>query len=225
MAALAEQAGGCCHHFDPAALTFEGERVCIGDIRLQPATILLAAGAGNPGLLHRLGRERPAMQRRPLHMVMVSGRLPPVYAHAMEASANPRITITSYPLPDGEQLWYLGGNLAERGVVRSPAEQIRAARRELGALLPWLDWSSLKWATLEIHRAEVASPGGRRPDDAFLERQGRLLVAWPTKLAFAPRLADLVLNSLPAPGGGSRPALPLAAPPLARLPWLEASWS
>lgn len=225
MATLVRQAGEECLQVPPDEVEFLDGQVRVAGARLRPRHILLAAGAGNQALLQRLGLERPAMQRRPLHMVMVAGALPPVYAHALEASANPRLTITSYPLSGGEQVWYLGGNLAEQGVNRPPREQIDAARRELEALLPWLERSRLRWATLKIHRAEVATPGGRRPDDAFLGGQGRVLVAWPTKLAFAPRVADLVLEALGPPSGEPPPRLPLERPPLARLPWEEATWN
>ncbi|RTZ76241.1 MAG: hypothetical protein DSZ00_00320 [Gammaproteobacteria bacterium] len=227
MATLVEQAGGLCSLYAPGELSFGAESVRVGDRELKPRHILLAAGAGNARLLESLGLRHPKMQRRPLHMVMAAGALPPVYAHAMEASANPRITITSHPLAGGEWVWYLGGNLAERGVDRSPAEQIRVTRRELGELLPWLDLSGLKWATLKIDRAEVATPGGRRPDDAFLGREGRVLVTWPTKLAFAPRVADRVLEALSdsAPSGSPVAGLPLERAPLAPLPWEVVQWS
>ena len=227
MAVLAEQAGQQCWRYSPEQLELEAGQVRIGDVGLKPRYVLLAAGAGNQGLMARLGLDQPRMQRRPLHMVMAAGALPPVYAHAMEASANPRITITSHPLPGGECVWYLGGNLAEKGVGLSPAEQIRRARRELGELLPWVDLSGLKWATLAIDRAEVATPGAKRPDDAFLSRQGQVLVTWPTKLAFAPRVADLVLEALgdSVPLASPIPELPLEKPALARLPWEVSEWS
>ena len=227
MAELARQAGGLCGSYDPERLSLHEGRCSVGDLELEPRRILLAAGSGNESLLRALGMEGPRMQRRPLHMVMARGALPMVYAHAMEASANPRITITSHPRPGGEVVWYLGGNLAERGVERGADEQIRMASRELAGLLPWMDFSGLQWSTLRIDRAEVATPGGRRPDDAFVRREGGVLVAWPTKLAFAPRVADLVLESLAdlAPSGREIPRLPLAAPPLAPLPWEAASWS
>lgn len=227
MAALAQQAGDWCWHYDPSALALDDGRIRIGELQLAPRQILLAAGRGNQALLERFGMEQPRMQRRPLHMVMARGDLPPVYAHALEASANPRLTITSHPLESGEMVWYLGGNLAEQGVERSPAEQVRVAREELAELLPWLDRSSLAWATLAIDRAEVATPGNRRPDDAFVAQAGKVLVTWPTKLAFAPRVADLVLEHLAElqPAGPGRFDLPLAHPPLASLPWEVAAWN
>ena len=235
MGELARQAAPWCGHYDPAALDFEAELVKVGGLTLRPRRLLFAAGAGNAALLEARGLSQPAMQRRPLQMVMVRGALPPVYAHALGASANPRLTITSYPCSQRSgavaggvsgNVWYLGGELSEKGVGRSREVQIEAARRELASLLPWLDLDGLRFSTLRIDRAEVATPGGKRPDDIFLGRQGDLLVAWPTKLAFAPRLADAVLEALRDldPSGGGE-TLPLPTPPLAQLPWEETTWS
>ena len=93
--------------------------------------------------------------------------------------------------------------------------------------MPWLEQSGLRWATLAIDRAEAATPDGRRPDDVFLHRQGRVWVAWPTKLALAPRLADKVLEALAEiPPSGDTVALSTgSAPPPARLPWEHCEWS
>ncbi len=237
MGELARQAAPWCGHYDPEALVFEAGLVKVGGLVLQPRRLLFAAGAGNAALLEARGLSQPAMQRRPLQMVMARGALPPVYAHALGAGANPRLTITSYPggrsgfsptkaPSQGKTVWYLGGELAEKGVGRSRTEQIEAARRALASLLPWLDLDGLRFSTLPIDRAEAATPGGKRPDDRFLGRQGDLLVAWPTKLAFAPRLADAVLEALRDldPSGGGE-TLPLPTPPLAQPPWEETTWS
>lgn len=191
---------------------------------LSARAVVLAAGRGNAELLHRLGRSEPAMQLRPLHMLMLRGTLPPLHAHCLGASASPRLTVTSYPLGDGRQAWYLGGQIAEEGVQRDRATQITAGQRELAELLPWVRLDEVDWATLEIERAEVAVPGQRRPDDAFVGTDAdALLTCWPTKLAFAPRVAQLVLDGLaglgitPTAGEIARPDLP--RPPLATLPW------
>lgn len=177
--------------------------------------IVLTAGAGNAELLSALGLAQPAMQKRPLHMVIVKApTLKPLYAHCLGGGSKPRITVTSHPAGDGGWVWYLGGDLAEAsGVARDEAGQIAAAQRELAELVPWIDLSEAKWATLRIDRAEPAQSALARPDNAFLAEQGRLLVGWPTKLALSPDFADRVEAAL------VRDAIhPQPQPPLPELP-------
>lgn len=190
-----------------------GLRVDGWEIRAQ--RIVLSAGRGNAGLLASLNVAQPSQQLRPLHMVMVKGpTLKPLYAHCLGGGPKPRITVTSHPGADGEWVWYLGGDLAEAdGVARDEAAQIEAARKELSQLLPWVDLSTARWATLRVERAEPAQSGLVRPDNAFLSDQGALLVGWPTKLALAPDFADRVLSHLER--DGIRPAI---HPPLPELP-------
>ncbi|MFV9681696.1 NAD(P)/FAD-dependent oxidoreductase [Pseudomonas sp. NY15367] len=166
------------------------------EIRAQ--RVVLSAGAGNAELLAALGIEQPAQQLRPLHMVLAKGpALKPLYAHCLGGGPKPRVTVTTHPAADGQWVWYLGGDLAEAdGVARDEAAQIQAAQKEMAALLPWVDQSQTRWATLRVDRAEPAQSGLVRPDNAFLAEQQRLLVGWPTKLALAPDFADRVLATL-----------------------------
>ncbi len=199
-----------------------------GVLEIDTHRLVLAAGAGNAALLEHLGRAMPKMQRRPLHMVMVRGTLPALYAHCLGASANPRLTVTSHG-EGAAQVWWLGGDLAERGVARSGADQITAARQVLAELLPWLDLADAEWATLRVDRAEAAQPGGRRPDLPTVDEAEGVITVWPTKLAFAPLLADRVIEALQragiAPSGGRTPAPDWPAPPLARPPWEICRWN
>ncbi|CAD5203688.1 NAD(P)/FAD-dependent oxidoreductase [Pseudomonas sp. FEN] len=199
-----------------------GLRVDGRDIHAQ--RIVLSAGAGNAALLKVLGLSQPAMQTRPLHMVLVKGpSLKPLYAHCLGGGPKPRITVTTHPAADGQWVWYLGGDIAEaEGVAREPAEQIASAQKELGNLLPWVDLSQARWATLRVSRAEPQQSGLTRPDNAFLAEQGRLLVGWPTKLALSPDFADRVIDSLERDGIRPGPAatLPeLPKPAMAQTPW------
>ncbi|QXI38058.1 NAD(P)/FAD-dependent oxidoreductase [Pseudomonas xantholysinigenes] len=179
------------------------------EIRAQ--RIVLSAGGGTEELLRALGLSQPAMQRRPLHMVLAKGpNLKPLYAHCLGGGPKPRITVTTHPAADGQWVWYLGGDLAEAdGVAREPAAQIAAAQKEVASLMPWVDQSQMHWATLRIDRAEPAQSGLVRPDNAFLAEQQRLLVGWPTKLALAPDFADRVLAAFERDGirPGAHPAL------------------
>jgi len=229
IARLAELAGDSLLAADELApLRDNGELVGLRidgrDIHAQ--RIVLSAGAGNAELLSALGLAEPAMQRRPLHMVLVKApSLKPLYAHCLGGGPKPRITVTSHPAVDGQWVWYLGGDLAEaEGVARDQAAQIAAAQHELAGLLPWIDLSQARWATLRVDRAEPAQSGLVRPDNAFLAEQNRLLVGWPTKLALAPDFADRVLAALERDGirPGRHPALPdLPRPPLGRPVWEE----
>jgi glycerol-3-phosphate dehydrogenase len=178
---------------------------------IRAQRIVLTAGAGNAELLNALGLAQPAMQKRPLHMVIIKApTLKPLYAHCLGGGSKPRITVTSHPAEDGEWVWYLGGDLAEAGgVARDEAAQIAAAKTELAELLPWIDLSAAKWATLRIDRAEPAQSALARPDNAFLAEQGRLLVGWPTKLALSPDFADRVEAALVRDGIQPQPLAPL----------------
>ncbi|MFG0418766.1 NAD(P)/FAD-dependent oxidoreductase [Pseudomonas sp. zjy_8] len=199
-----------------------GLRVDDREIRAQ--RIVLSAGAGTEGLLQALGLDQPAMQTRPLHMVMAKGpNLKPLYAHCLGGGPKPRVTVTTHPAADGQWVWYLGGDLAEAdGVAREPAAQIAAAQKEIANLLPWVDQSLVRWATLRVDRAEPAQSGLARPDNAFLADQQRLLVGWPTKLALAPDFSDRVISHLERDGIRPQAQADLAdlpRPPLSAPAW------
>jgi glycerol-3-phosphate dehydrogenase len=200
-------------------------RIELSDGRvIEAQRLVLSAGAGNEGLLKQLGRARPAMQRRPLQMVMLRGKALPagVYAHCLGANALPRITITSHLDAAGHTVWYVGGQPAEEGVGRSRDQQIATVREELVALFPWIDFSACEWGTLKIDRAEPKMADGSRPDDVFVDECDGVITSWPTKLALAPRLADKVeklLCELQPAGAGEMVAWP--HPECAVLPWQE----
>ena len=227
VARLAELANGsllAAERIDPLleGNALVGLRIDGREVRAQ--RIVLSAGAGNEALLAALGVSQPAMQRRPLHMVMAKGAaLKPLYAHCLGAGPKPRMTVTTHPAADGQWVWYLGGELAEAdGVARSEAQQIAAARKEVSQLLPWVDLTQVHWATLRVDRAEPAQSGLVRPDNAFLANEGPLLVGWPTKLALAPDFADRVITTLADAGlrPGPASALPaLPQPPLGTPAW------
>jgi glycine/D-amino acid oxidase-like deaminating enzyme len=228
VAELARQFGDACLRIDPerglqwregTPPVVELRDAQAGTLRLRARRLVLAAGAGNERLLAMLGRVRPAMQRRPLQMLLVRGNLPPLFAHCLGPSASPRLTVTSHAL-GRERVWYLGGQLAETGVERPARTQIDHGRRELTRLLPWLDQSGLHWAGLRVERAEPRQSGGLRPERPFLETRDGVSVVWPTKLAFAPALAAEVLASLEPPAAGSPAALPpWPRPEPGRGPW------
>lgn len=196
-------------------------------LALRPARILVTAGGGAAELASRLGLPEAAMQKRPLHMVAMRHRrrVPSglsIYGHFAGADGRPMLTITTHPLPDGGTVWYLGGQLAEDGVARDAPTQIEAAKSAVNRALPWLPAVEGDWLSLPVSRAEPAQAGHGRPDGAFLQENGRCIVAWPTKLALAPDLADRVLAVLPPPSGRRSDLTPLRVwptPAIAPRPW------
>jgi glycerol-3-phosphate dehydrogenase len=204
----------------------EGELVGlkVDDREIRAQRIVLSAGGGTADLLNALGLDQPAMQTRPLHMVLVKGpSLKPLYAHCLGGGPKPRVTVTTHPAADGQWVWYLGGDLAEGdAVVREPAAQIAVAQKEISQLLPWIDLSTARWATLRVARAEPLQSGLTRPDNAFVAEQGRLLVGWPTKLALAPDFSDRVFTALQRDGiqpSHSDPLPDLPKPPMGIPAW------
>lgn len=202
-----------------------------GPLTLHASRIVLSAGAGNEALLARLAVRQPAMQRRPLHQVLLTSRaLPPLFGHCLGAGTKPRLSISSHSTTSGTPVWYLGGELAESGTELEPEQQIDRARNELRALFPWLGLDGATWRTLRIDRAEPRQGGWLRPDDAWAGQAAgarNVIVAWPTKLSLAPRLAARVLELLPPPVAAepleaadeARIAAVCGRPARARAPW------
>lgn len=193
-------------------------------LNLTADVYIFAAGAGNEALLARSRLGQTRMQRRPLSQVMVKhGELPVTYAHAVSATAGakPRVTITTHFTRDNSRVWYLGGNLAETGVIRSDDDQLAFAKKEMTSLFPDLPWQEAEWCTLNIDRAEPAQPKANRPDSPFVHREGNALVCWPTKLTLTPLLGDEVLAQLEdtEPVGETVSALPLPAARVGVPPW------
>lgn len=203
------------------------------ELNIAAQQIVLTAGAGNETLLRQLALRRqpppvlPRMQRRPLHMVLVRGDLPLLYAHALGMSDKPRATITSHYDAAGRVVWYIGGQPAEHGVGKPAAQVIAATRAELAELLPWLDLRGKAWATWQVERAEGLQADGSRPDQPVLAQHANLTVVWPTKLAFAPMVAarlQSVSNMAQSPRQ-PLPAADLPTPPLAMPIWEQAHFT
>lgn len=201
-------------------------------LQIAPRSVVLAAGSGNAMLRERAGLASGAMQRRPLHMVMVrgeAGRLPELCGHQVDG-AHTRMTITSSVDPAGRTVWQLGGQVAEDGVSMGRRELVAHAARELAVVLPGLDLVPLEATTYRVDRAEAATEGGRRPETQSLLIDGNTITAWPTKLALAPALAAEVaevLNHLPpaaVPGVSvDLDAIDWPRPEVARPPWETAT--
>lgn len=191
--------------------------------RIRARCVILAAGEGNESLLKLAGLDGPAAaQRRPLHMALVDGVGFPLFGHVLRAGSDkPRITVTT-----GERAhsrtWYIGGDVAEKGVEQGGEEFRSAVREELQACLPWVKFDGARFSSLRVNRAEGRTASGARPGGPMLKRYGRIIAAWPTKLALAPLAAKEALREasqiVGAPSGATPSASTLAAE-VCDLPW------
>ena len=169
----------------------------IDPLEIKAQKFIFTAGIGNEDLLEPVRDPTIRMQRRPLHMVVVKTDFNyPLYAHCLGLGSIPRITITTHRTKDNKPVWYIGGQLAEDGVKRDSKSQILATRKELKDLFPWLDFSNCEFATFFVDRAEALQPNGQRPASCYSKEIGNMIVAWPTKLALAPQLAEEILEKL-----------------------------
>lgn len=197
------------------------------EIRLSAKRYLLAAGAGNSGLLAELGHTRPAMQLRPLHQLIIRRpSLPDMFSVCVGNGPKPPMVITTHTDSAGRRVWYVGGDIAEAaGVARDEAAQVAAGQELFARLLPWIDLSGAEWFTSRSDRAEPDIGTGDRPPGAYCERLENILIAWPTKLALAPNLADQVLKEMPTQQGMVDdptlliPPLRLPHPSIGQAPW------
>ncbi|HET6472520.1 MAG TPA: FAD-dependent oxidoreductase [Pseudomonadales bacterium] len=227
LARLAERVDVVRADVVPQSLVRDAHGALVGlrldDVVIDAGTFVFAAGAGNAAFLSALGARDVAMQRRPLHQTIVRHRqLPPLFGHCMPAlgEAEPRLTITTHATNTGETVWYLGGRLANDGVARDAAEQIRCARAELAACVPWIDTAAARFETVRIDRAEPYRADGARPDTAFVAAVGNAVICWPTKLALAPDLGDRAIAALTVrQSGASHTRFPSPAVTIATAPW------
>jgi len=148
--------------------------------------------------------------------VLMKGKnLPRLYAHCIGASTKPIATITSHTHSDGDNVWYIGGNIAEEGIDHASESLIKHTQTTLQKILPWLDTNDIEWTTHCVNRAEPAQKNLLRPDTAFLADVKNIVITWPTKLALTPNLADQLIRTLkeqsimPSSNSGSRRDLEL----------------
>jgi glycine/D-amino acid oxidase-like deaminating enzyme len=165
-------------------------------LTLQARAIIFLAGKGNEALLNSVGlKHEIEMQRRPLKMLMIKGKaLPPLYAHCIDASSVPRLTITTHEAKSGDQVWWIGGKPAEEGVGKPLQEVLKSLKKELKSLLPWMNYALVEATSFSISRAEPLNEDGKRPTQSALSEKDGIWCGWPTKLTLAPQLATKVLK-------------------------------
>ncbi len=207
-----------------------------GEVQLTADVFLFMAATGNEAAAAAAGFGNSATQRRPLKQVMVRGKLPSLYGHCVTATPKPVVTITSHPLGE-ETVWYLGGGVAEEAAGSTDEAAILNAKNKLRGIFPKFEWEGLRWACWAVDRAEPHA-ASRLPDGPALLERGTTGLAWPTKLVYAPALAEqaeeFVARRLAGMGvledfsegakTGALGEIPLPLAELGTYPWETAVW-
>lgn len=132
-------------------------------------------------------------QHRPLLQVMMKNAPFELYAHLVSKSDKPVATLTTHKTVDGALVWYMGGSVAEKPKDYPPENAIAEAKDALMKYMPDIDLSAAEWAVLPIDRVEGKSKTDNwLPDTPTIHKTKDALYAWPTKLTFAPMLANMV---------------------------------
>lgn len=200
----------------------------VDGVSIKAKTVIFCAGKGNEEGIKLAGFDTVMTQRRPLKQIMVAPVPFAFYGHGIVGNPKPRMTVTSHSIGDGQYVWYLGGDIAEKGVSKSDKEQIAFACSELEEVFPQIDWPAKDFAVWAGDRAEPYSDKGALPAGPYLYSNGKISVGWPTKLTFAPGFGDLVIDRVkelgiaPAPQGQ---ALPLPPATIGQYPWEKAKWT
>lgn len=225
--ALAEPNAACIRHLD----TPEDPLGFLARHDITAKRIIFTGAASNHAWAQRYDNASGLKtQHRPLVMAMMKPAPFELYAHLVGSSDKPVATITTHRAADGTLIWYLGGQVAERGLETSPAEVIRAAQNAITRYLPRADISAAHWATLPIERIEGNSTTqGWMPDTPTIHDTSDHYYCWPTKLTFAPLLARRILEKLNdagiTPSGTQSDWSFLPPAPLSPAPWDRATWT
>ncbi|SUO94235.1 FAD-dependent oxidoreductase [Suttonella ornithocola] len=186
------------------------EKLIVNQQVFLPTTWLNCAGEANAQLSNAKQQIRPLL----MTALKIPTDAPDIYGHCLGMSDKPKITITTHPYDyrnvDMGKVYWIGGQPAEEGVGREYSSHIQSIQQLLQETLPWLppSWTRAKenYQCIPINRAEGAA-GGKRPDFPVIEQQNNEITIWPTKLAFAPFVAEKVIARLPA-SHYSQPAFP-----------------
>lgn len=203
-------------------------QAAVNGIVMQAQLLIFTAGIGNEAAFDMLRVKEKYTQRRPLRQVMVRPVPYALYGHGIVGKPKPRLTVTSHPNGRDGYVWYIGGNIAEQGAAMSEDETLQFAKKELQDVFPDIDWNDKEWATWAGDRAEPFSAEGDLPAGPFVQQRGKVLMCWPSKLTFAPGLADHVFEWMQdkdiVPTAKDKPPPELQPVEIAKYPWEKAKW-
>lgn len=162
--------------------------------KILASKFIFCAGENNKKLYKQ--SDKTDMQLRPLHMVYLVGKdLPKLYGHCVDGGMLPKATITTHFTNNGTPVWYIGGKPAEKGLDKDQETQIKDTVLELNNIFPWLNFDNLDSAgSFFINRAESKQKTGFKPENSTCFKEKNYIIAWPTKLALAPLLAESIFK-------------------------------
>jgi glycine/D-amino acid oxidase-like deaminating enzyme len=161
--------------------------------RLHPRNVILTAGEGNAALREASGLHPGVMQRLPLSILVVRGKLPHLNGFCIDGT-HAKAIITCQSVRD-EMVWQVG----TESVKSLDPDFKEAAWREVYEALPGFEWPKISLSTYQTNRAEVVEQGASRSDGVQILTDGNVITAWPTKLVLAPLLAEKILGQLDSP--------------------------
>ena len=187
--------------FSQSAACGRIETIKIGKSQqINPSHVIFTAAHGNAEAAQILGHMKDVkIQRRPLLMVMMKKAPFAVHAHCIGFSEKPAMTITTHRSDDGDLVWYLGGAIAECPMDTKSEIVIKRAQRLIQRYFPSVDIEKSIWKTLPIERVEGVAfdkKQAKMPAQPVMQQKENIIYAWPTKLAFAPLLSDMIVKRL-----------------------------
>ena len=168
-------------------------------------------------------------QRRPLLMGLMKNMPFPLWAHFFDLSEKPVATVTTHRTQDEKNIWYFGGQVAERLKNADPTDVYDAMQRAIKKYLPLVKINNAEFSVFPVDRVEPRTRPGIMPDSPVLYNKEEKLYAWPTKLTFAPLMADKIAaqlmqdNILPSHNYTDWSFLPEVS--YAQPPWETAQWT
>ena len=194
---------------------------------IEAQHIIFTSAASNAHIASMSGHNKGLeTQARPLVQAFLKPAPYEIYAHLVGSSDKPVATITTHQCSDGTLVWYMGGGVAERPLDSDPQDAINFAKNGFAQYLPDVDLSNVEWAVLPIDRVEGKSDiDGWMPDTPTIHSIDHVHYCWPTKLTFAPLLADRLTEKINTePSGRETDFSFLSDVDYTQTPWDTSQW-
>ena len=200
------------------------------ELGIAPKRIIFTSARSNHSIAKQNAHDAGLQtQARPLLQGMIKNTPFPLFGHLVGKTDKPVASVTTHKTEGGELVWYLGGGVAERNKDAEPTDVYRAAIDAFSRYLPDIDTSDMEWAVLPIDRIEGKSnTDGWMPDTPTIHTTKDAMYCWPTKLTFAPMLADMIIKELAeqgiTPSQQNTDFSFLDNAPFSKTPWDKAKW-